>query len=281
MELFRESDTVDVKITLDDFYMPTVKTSYVDSVPVIRITEFSAVSVSDSGTYGEFMTALEKTKGAKSTILDLRGNPGGDGDQCYAIAMEMLSKGDTVSINYEADYDSVWKGEKWDYYQVFDTLVYKAPTDGVGNKRYYVLMADTVSASCAELVLAALTANKKSPIVGMLSYGKGIGQMYLSSEAGIMGLAMITAFKVRDKNRKSYHDLGFVPDYEISDPQKQMAKAVELAKKRSAVRTAGYGTTRLGHFSKKSASEKQETLPSLNDMKVMVRKYTGPKFNGK
>jgi C-terminal processing protease CtpA/Prc len=157
--------------------------------------------------------------------------------------------------------------------QRIDTVVTTATKDGIGRNRYYVLMSSDSSASCAEDVLSAVSVNKKTPIVGVTSYGKGIGQgVFTGKEYGIRGLALITAMQGFDKNGESYHDVGIVPDYEILDPDEQMAKAVELAKGATELRTAGYGTERLYHFSKARESiNSNKKIPDIRDLKTRYK----------
>ena len=264
----RDGQNITTAVTLDVFHVPSVKVHYEGSIPVIEILEFSGTTSNEKGTYGEFLEALQKTAGAKSTIIDLRRNPGGDTDHCNNVSGELLSQGDTIITDVVTDIDSVQGEDGWKYIQVFDTITYTANHDGIGRDRYYVLMESDSSASCAEIVLSAISVNKKSPIVGVTSYGKGIGQGVISKESGIEGLALITMLQGVDKNGNSYHDLGIVPDYPIIDPDEQMAKAVELATEMTAIRTAGYGTEKLYHFSKRKASESKQKIPSLRDLKM-------------
>lgn len=266
----RDADTVVTAVTLGEYKTPSVKLHYEDSIPVIEILHFAVTTTSDSGTYGEFISALQKTANAKSTIIDLRQNPGGETDQCGNAASELLSKGDTIIIDIEAFVDSVIDKGNTRYYQSFDTIVYTAQTEGIAKDRYYVLMASDTSASCAETFISAIAANKKSPIVGKLTYGKGIGQAVIQTEVG-GGLALITALQGFDKNWESYHDLGIAPDYDITEPDMQMAKAVELAKEATALRTAGYGTKKLNHFSKTRVYESRNKLPNRNDLKLRYK----------
>ena len=266
----RNDEMVVAAVIVDEYNEPSVKLTYQDSIPVIQIKEFVVTSISDSGSYGEFLTALKKTEGAKSTIIDLRGNPGGETRQCNGITAELLSKGDTITIDIEAHLDSVFEGRNIRYIQKMDTITYTVTADGLGKNRYYVFMADTASASCAELMLSALTTNRSSPVVGQLTYGKQIGQIFDSTLYG--GLALITALQGFDKNWESFHDLGIVPDYEIDDPEEQMAKAIELAKNASEKRTAGYGTKRLNHFSKTGTQVQEGKIPTLKDLKPRLRK---------
>ena len=265
----RDADTVIAAVTLAEYNTPTVSLHYEDSIPVIQIKEFVSNTTSDSGTYGEFVTALRKTEGAPSTIIDLRDNPGGDISQCYNISSEFLSEGDTIILDVYAFGDSIKVDGKWKVVQAFDTSASTAIQDGLAKGRYYVFLADTGTASCAEVLLESSAAYLKTPIVGMTTYGKAIGQSIGYTPGG--GLVYITDVIGYDKNWKTYHDLGIVPDYKIDDPDEQMAKAVELAKKAKEKRTAGYGTKRIGHFAKTRTETASGKIPTLKDLKMMYR----------
>lgn len=266
------TDTITVNVVLAQYHTPSVFTHYEDSIPVIEITQFVDTTSNSSSTYEEFIDALKKTEGATSTIIDLRRNPGGSTVQCNNAASELLGQGDTISIDIEVYPDSIVENGNKKFFQKFDTVTYTASTDGIAKDRYYVILASDTSASCAETFLSAVAANKKTPFVGKLTYGKGIGQRVIDSTyAG--GLALITGLQGYDKNWDSYHDLGIVPDYDITDPDKQMAKAIELAKEATEKRTAGYGTERLHHFSKEQAKRNHGKIPNLNDLKMRYKVF--------
>ena len=95
-------------------------------------------------------------------------------------------------------------------------------------------------------MLVGAISNTKSPVVGLTTYGKGIGQSYLGTYAN--GIAGITSMRMLDKNKKIYHRYGIEPDYIEGDPDKAMEIAVKLAKERTAVRTKEYGSVDTGHF---------------------------------
>ena len=262
-KILRGSDTLDISAELFCYLEPTVHISYHDSVPVIKITSFenfsgiscneanSASEDSTKGTSDEVKAALQATKG--SAIIDLRGNPGGAFDACVKATELFLSKGDTIGT---LEYTEVAPDEVHQMV-ISDRIV--ATEDGIAKGRYFVFMADTNSASCSETMLMGVTNTTQSPIVGMLTYGKGIGQYNIPTGAG--GLSMITAMKLYDKNDVSYHDKGIEPDYAISDTLKALDKAVEIAKLGKEKRTKGYGTEKQGHFentlAKKAFSSKE------------------------
>lgn len=236
----RGEDTLNISITFDQYFSPTVFVDMVDSIPVITVTEFTDTTVLVTGTYGEFLDALEETAGAKSTIIDLRGNPGGTVEHCVNMAAEMLPKNDTIITIISHTIDSLTEEP------YIDTTTYITEEDGIGAERYYVILADSNSASCAELMTAGVVSNTKSPVVGQTTYGKAIGQSYLETIAG--GLTGITSMRLLDKNWGTYQKYGIVPDFEEGDADKAMQKAVELAKEGTAQRTQGYGTVDKGHF---------------------------------
>lgn len=255
----RDGETKTITVTIGEFNSPTVYLSFKDSIPVIKVTEFTSYTVNEGGTYGEFVKALNKIKDDyKAVIIDLRDNPGGDVEHCNNMSAEMLDKGDTIIIDIETNVDSSGSLFNKTYFQKFDTTAYIAEKDGIGKDLYYVFLADSGSASCAEVMLSAGTVNNFSPVVGQTSYGKGIGQFVIMTYHD--GLALVTGLRSMDKNGDVYHKYGIVPDYIINDYDKQMEKALEIAKKAAAgdkeKRTAGYGTESTGHFAKKAMAQK-------------------------
>jgi phosphotransacetylase len=51
----------------------------------------------------------------------------------------------------------------------------------------------------------------------------------------------------------------------------KVQKAVELAKQATELRTAGYGTTRLNHFSKVPAKNSERKIPTRKDLKLRFK----------
>lgn len=265
LRVVREADTLNIKAELFCYNAPTVFVTYKDSIPVIKITEFASASAVrcedaddqnfENGSADELVAALKATKGP--TVIDLRGNRGGSMDQCFAMAEEFLSVKDTIAILESTDLapDSVS--------QLIRKDLVLATKNGAGKGRYYVFLADTLSASCAEFMIMGVTTNLLSPVVGQITFGKSIGQYYIPTKG--FGYGIITSMKVYDKTGVSPHDKGILPDYEIADTLKALDKAVELAKAGKEKRTKSYGTKRLHHFTDtfaKKASDKNALLRS-------------------
>ena len=239
-EIARPSGDTLVKVVIDYYFIPTVELSFMDSIPIIKISSFEDSTISAYGTYGEFIDALEETADAKATIIDLRGNLGGSIDQCLDIASEFLDKNDTIALLVTNQYDEDIGG-------YIDSTIYYSSENGIAKDRYFVFLANEMTASCAETLILAVASNKRTPIVGKTTYGKGIGQFTYTTYAG--GFFSITAMKIYDKDKGSCHKYGIVPSYELDDDE-SLEKAVELSKSRTEFFDLEYGKTNTGHFAK-------------------------------
>lgn len=269
-----------VQKTLDITYVPylppTVNYKIIDSIAVIQITEYTETNTtSDQGTYGEFLEALEATKNTKATIIDLRNNPGGDGEQCKAIAAESLNKNDIISIEYSVD--TAATGEI-----VTDTIF--ATEDGIAKDRYTIFLANENSGSCSEYHMAGVIANKYSPVIGNLTYGKGVGYSILPSY--LEGAIIVTTVIVYDLNHKTYHMYGIAPDIELHDDDDILDTALAIAKEGSMQRTATYGTIvqpnfRQNPYSLEKKAADKKIIPSRKDLgmyKIIRRENVLKKF---
>lgn len=268
----RGSDTLSLYMTRTALLKPSVYLDSIGEIPVIRVTTFMGTTngFRENGSALEFEDALEKTSGAKATVLDLRQNGGGSLDLCGRMAADVLSMGDTVFVE-----------KKWgirDGARASREIAYTTESDGIGAKRYYVLMLDSGSASCSELFAAAISSNLKAPIVGTNSYGKGIGQLYVATPDSGYGVATSSLFY--DKDGQTYHSYGFEPDFFVPDEDSALAKAVELAEEGTAKRTAGYSTQVQPFWKqvKKKSSQNLSPEESIQQLKkgmaLRVRDYT-------
>ena len=249
----RDSSNLTIPVQIAPYNIPTVELSFKDSIPVIKIFEFTQQTSNDSGTYGEFIRYLRATENYKTTIIDLRDNGGGDISQCIAMSQALLSKGDTAVGILSMVADTIHKR------QTSETTYYINNRDGLFKDRYFVFLANGNTASCSEIMLASVVSNKKYPIVGSTTYGKGIGQRSFFTYS--YSLVSITNMKTIDKQGNTYHKYGLVPDFAILDDALALNKAVALAKDHNYVRVAGYGTTNTGHFAKTALEP--DTMPGF------------------
>jgi len=182
---------------------PTVYLDSIEGIPYIRVTEFKVSSNNPDGTYAEFKNYLQEINGARSAILDLRGNGGGNIGHCTNMVSEM------VPANKELLYDEEHYHDKNRGNVVEKQHAYAKGGDGV-NIRWIVLI-NHGSASCSERLLAALKYNRpETVVIGQTSYGKGIGQVYTQTYAG--GLAYITCLQSYYPDGTTFHNIGIIPD---------------------------------------------------------------------
>lgn len=118
-------------------------------------------------TYSEFITALNDLtrNGAKSFIIDLRGNGGGVMEAAILMANEFLPPRSIVMAKKGRD------GKEDDIYL----------SDGTGNYQNVPLtvLIDEYSASSSEIFAGAIQDNDRGLIIGRRSFGKGLIQHQL------------------------------------------------------------------------------------------------------
>jgi carboxyl-terminal processing protease len=190
----RNGDIKDFIITRQPIKVTSVR-SYMGSngVGVIRVKSFSGTTAS---MVSEQWTELQKKSGAKSLLLDLRGNPGG-----------LLPGGvDTASLFLEANKPVVYivsnKGVV-DSQQTF--------TNGVDLESPIVILVDHNTASAAEVFAAAMQENGRAKLVGEQTFGKGIIQTIRPLADNNGGVA-VTLARYETPNHKDINKQGIPVD---------------------------------------------------------------------
>ena len=200
-----DSATKTYDMTRETIYAPTIFVDTMGGYTVINIREFKPNTYDrENGTYGELRQYLDSTADDKSVrILDLRNNPGGHVDQCIRMADLFVKQGTLSSRNW-----FVFSADGKRTRHVAST---EATEGDPGENNKFVLLANSGSASCAEIFAAAVTELAAIPLVGFTTYGKGIGQSTWNTPAG--GLATITTLEFFTPKGNSYHKKGLVPQY--------------------------------------------------------------------
>ena len=177
--------------------------------------------------YDEFKQAYEdlKTNGAKSLIIDLRENTGGDVEQEIKIADLFVDSGKTLFITEDKKSNRV------------DT---KSSSEKVINIPVVVLVND-YTASASEMLTGMLKDYGIATIVGIKTYGKGvIQQVYndvLGKKSGIT--LKVTTAEYYTPNGNKVNKEGIKPDLEVpgkavetagleKSEDKQLQKAIEV-----------------------------------------------------
>lgn len=110
-----------------------------------------------------------KQRGARSFVIDLRGNPGGDVSQALAVSNLFLKPGSEIAELRQ-------RGEPAQSYRArIPPLVRSEPV---------VLLVDHYTASASEIVAGALQDHDRAVIVGETSYGKGVVQSLFNLNDG-------------------------------------------------------------------------------------------------
>ena len=221
----------------ETIYAPTVFVDTVGGYAVINIREFKPDTYDrENGTYGELKKYLESSTGDKSPrILDLRSNPGGHVDQCIRMA-DLFVKQGTLSSRKRYAFSA--DGKRTEFITKTDAT---AGDPGEGGK--FVLLVNSGSASCAEIFAAAVTELEDIPLVGITTYGKGIGQSSWSTPEG--GLATITTLEFFTPKGNSYHKKGLVPKYRCEGGA-SIACAIEAAESHFGTALKKHGDTPAG-----------------------------------
>lgn len=200
--------------------------SLTENVGYIYLSSFMGDSETEGGSSSEqFGNSLYETRDFPVTILDLRDNGGGYVDECLNIASEFLVDGDSVILVKFYDYSSSYEP------LVIDNSAIS--TNSLGSQdREFVLLANERSASASEMLITALQHNLGSPLVGVNTYGKAMGQYYLDYETSGEGLGVITYATFATPAGLKYQSIGIEPDHFIrndDDSDKQLLKAIEVA----------------------------------------------------
>lgn len=151
-------------------------------------------------------------------ILDLRGNPGGELDAAKSIANYFINSGVMFKIKTKV------LGNKNKYLEndiLIDKNVAKAPNVPL------VVLINEGSASASELLSASIKDNKRGVLVGEKSFGKGIGQGFIST--GINQKVMkLTTFEFLSPKGNVLHKSGVMPDIVVKNKKLSKKKAKKI-----------------------------------------------------
>ncbi len=140
------------------------------------------------------------SKGMKSLVLDLRGNPGGLLTTCVEISDRFLACGTIVSTKGRLSADNMVERATWN-------KTWSVPL---------VVLVDGDSASASEIFAAAIQENGRGVVAGTKSYGKGSVQTHFPLSAIGGDLRLTTALFYSPNGRKMAGE-GVTPDVEIND----------------------------------------------------------------
>jgi carboxyl-terminal processing protease len=211
---------------------PTVLVDSLDGVAYLTITGFTPNTLDQKSTWTELRDALIATRRFPATILDLRDNGGGSLDVAMLMCDEIIPAGQVIIRQTQRRFDEMALAP------IATGIVNMATGGGSGEKasdgsaRKYLLLADSGTASAAEIFVVSLREGAGVPLMGIKTFGKGVGQIVKNTPG--KGLSLITFLKFTSASGLDYHKHGLVPDYPDSAfgdallPH-AVAKAKELA----------------------------------------------------
>jgi carboxyl-terminal processing protease len=189
-------DLKEITIVRQDIVVPTIDLTMKDGgIAYIQLYQFNA-SASEL-----FLKAIREAalSGTRGVVLDLRGNPGGYLNVAVKLASWFLPRGTLVVSQQGRD------GEKTEAMRANgNAALANIPT---------VILIDEGSASASEILAGALRDQRKIPLVGQTSFGKGTVQEIKDLSDG-----SIVKLTVAHWVLPSGHILegaGLKPDYEV------------------------------------------------------------------
>lgn len=195
-------------ITRDVIKQSTVRAQTIGSdIGMVSVSSFGNETAADIE--AEIIKMRTTLPGMRGFILDLRGNPGGLLPHAIAVSDLFLENGNIVSIG---------NGDpKTDRYSA------ARPGDILNGLPMVVLMSNG-SASASEIVAGALQDNKRAPILGMQSFGKGSVQTVIPLQHNGGALRLTTQLYFTASGA-SIQGNGITPNIAYEDEELRKLKA--------------------------------------------------------
>lgn len=186
----------DITLTRDVIPIKSVRSRMLeDGYGYIRISNFQNKTTFE---LKKALRELEKGKGLKGLVLDLRNNPGGLLDQAVKVADVFLKKGLIVYTDGRIEEQK---------------MRFEAHQDKHSHDYPIAVLVNEGSASASEIVAGALQDHKRAIILGIQTFGKGSVQTIIPLEDG--SAVRLTTARYYTPNGRSIQAKGIEPDIEI------------------------------------------------------------------
>lgn len=189
----RGEEFLDFTVTRSSFLQREVDYRVINgNVGFVRIHNFNL------NTYSEFRKALTSLLelGVKGFVFDVRNNPGGELNTVCSMVDLLVGEDELVVLQYKSS----------------ETVI-NSTADRLTDLPMVVLINGS-SASASELFSSSLRDLNGTPLVGVQSFGKGVGQTTFPLTDG--SAVKMTTFYYLTKSRTSYNGIGLVPDIEVA-----------------------------------------------------------------
>ena len=219
LTVLRDGQTMDVTMPRRRVVEETVIYRMMEGgIGYIRITSF------DDETYNQFVEAhcALETAGATSYVFDVRNNPGGTLTSVLAILEYILPDGVIVRLDYKIDAMDKSYSSIYEYYPEY--MLTRPDPEGHEITAPMVVLANDMTASAGELFTSALQDYDAATVVGLTTYGKGIGQTQVKFRDG-SGF-IFTIFYYAPPISPNFHGVGVVPDLHCTLPEEAENKNI-------------------------------------------------------
>ena len=182
---------------------------------LIEGTDVGYISIERFGSltdYFDFLDVYHETLpslGAKSVIIDLRGNPGGQVDTVVNILNSMLvNEGYLLLRLLDAAEEEEFYSTGWDLEELalWDEIIWEPES--------IVILTDGGSASASEIFAGTLQAYGLATVVGETTFGKAHSQYHIDLTSG--DILIVTSSRVELYGIGAYDEAGIAPDYEVA-----------------------------------------------------------------
>ena len=192
-------ELIQITVTRGDIPVNSVETAYMitEEVGLIKVVKFGG------NTFNEFISALSKlkSKGAKSFVIDLRGNEGGYLDAATSMINEFFPKGDLIVYAEGRSFP------RTDSY---------ATGTGTCKENDVVVLIDELSASSSEIFAGAMQDNDRGLVIGRRSFGKGLVQSQrVFKDGSAMRLTVARYYTASGRSIQREYEKGKNAEYEM------------------------------------------------------------------
>lgn len=187
-----------LEVEVSKFDVQSVYGEWIGDYYYIAITEFNDLTVQ------QFRLAIEEAVdgNAKGLIFDLMGNRGGTTDSVAEMIDLLVPEGDVLSVEYINGRTEV---------------LHKSDDEEIDLPMAVIVDGNT--ASSAEIFAASIRDFDKGILIGQKTFGKGIMQKTYRLIDG--SAVKFTVAKYFTKSGESYHNIGLVPDREVTLSKEQ------------------------------------------------------------
>ncbi len=189
-------DPIDLVVNRAIIETPSADWRLLEQDPTIGYIQLAAFTERSNAEIVQALTELQE-QGAKSFVLDLRGNGGGLLDAAVDIASQFLSGGVVVREDRQNE------GER----------EYGVRSGGKLLEDPLVVLVNGGTASASEIVAGALQDYNRASLIGEKTFGKGSVQLIY--ELSDKSRLHVTVAKWFTPNRNQIDGAGLVPDVEV------------------------------------------------------------------